>query len=101
MRASSLLRDARREAGLTQRELARRAGMPQPTVARIEGGRVDPRAETLGRLLAACGKELGFAEVAVGMDRSAIRELLLLSPAERARLAVQEARNLQEILARR
>lgn len=84
---------------MTQRELARRAGVPQPTVARIEGEKSDPRTRTLARLLAACGKELSLSEIASGVDRSAIRELLRLSPAARARLAVEEARNLEKALA--
>lgn len=41
----------RKGAGLSQRELALRTGVAQPTIARIEGGRVDPRVTTLERLL--------------------------------------------------
>ncbi|HTO89020.1 MAG TPA: helix-turn-helix transcriptional regulator [Thermoanaerobaculia bacterium] len=58
MTAASILRDARRRAGLSQRGLGRRAGVPQATVARIEEGRTSPRFETLDRLLAACGFDL-------------------------------------------
>lgn len=39
-------------------ELAERAGTSKPTVSRYENGLVDPRAETLERLLHACGREL-------------------------------------------
>lgn len=53
----SLLRAARRGAGLTQRELARRAGTAQSVVARIESGQTSPAADTLARLLAAAGFE--------------------------------------------
>ena len=53
-----LLRDARRQAGLTQRELARRADTSQSVVARIEQGRCDPSTGTLAKLLAAAGFEL-------------------------------------------
>jgi len=53
-----LLREARARAGLTQRELARRAGTAQSVVARIEQGRTDPSTATLARLLAAAGFEL-------------------------------------------
>ncbi len=56
MRARTLLRAARKRAGLTQRELARRTGMPQTTIARIETGQTDPRVDTLNRLLAGCGE---------------------------------------------
>ena len=53
-----LLRQARQRAGLTQRELARRAATSQSVVARIEQGRCDPSTATLTRLLAAAGFEL-------------------------------------------
>ena len=58
MQPARLLRAARERAGLTQRELARRAGSAQSVVARIEQGRTDPSSATLARLLAAAGFEL-------------------------------------------
>ena len=102
MRTAGLLRYARRSAGLSQRELAHRAGVPQPAISRIESRRTVPRADTLERLLRACGVRLELVPVAGrGIDRSAIRRLLALSPAERARLAVREARNLAKVRVRR
>ena len=56
--AAELIREARRAAGLTMAELAERAGTSKPTVSRYENGLVDPGAETLSRLLHACGREL-------------------------------------------
>src|SRR5438445_10315350 len=53
-----LLREARSQAGLSQSELAARAHTSQPAVARYESGRATPSLATLGRLLAACGREL-------------------------------------------
>ena len=92
---------ARRKANLSQRALAERAGITQATIARIEMGEIDPRSSTVLRLLRACGFELEAAPLSgVGIDRTAIRELLKLSPAERVRLATQEARNLERSLAR-
>ena len=58
MVAWALLQEARRQAGLTQAELARRAGVPQSTVAKIERGRRDPSLSTLERLVRAAGLEL-------------------------------------------
>jgi transcriptional regulator with XRE-family HTH domain len=55
---AALVRDARLRAGLSQRELARRAKTAQSVVARIEGGQTSPAWETLTRLLAAAGFEL-------------------------------------------
>ena len=102
MPAKTLLRYARRSAGFSQRELARRSGVPQPAIARIESGLTNPRTDTLDRLLAACGFRLDLLPAAgLGVDRSAIRRLLRLTPPERARLAVREGRALEKVRARR
>jgi transcriptional regulator with XRE-family HTH domain len=53
-----LLKEARDRAGLTQRELAQRAGTSQAMVARIERGQQSPSVATLERLVLACGLEL-------------------------------------------
>ena len=58
MDARALLRTERHRAGLTQRQLAERTRVPQSTIARIEGGRTDPRASTLDALLVACGRSM-------------------------------------------
>jgi len=58
MWSGALIRSARTAAGLTQMELARAAGTSQPTIARYESGRSEPRASTLDRILAACGQRL-------------------------------------------
>jgi len=52
------LRRHRKLAGITQAELARRAGTDQANVARIERGEQAPRADTLVRLLDSCGADL-------------------------------------------
>ena len=53
--AAEVLRQARARAGLSQRELARRAGTAQSVIARIERGQTSPTWATLQRLLAAAG----------------------------------------------
>jgi len=45
------LRTRRKELDLTQSELAGRADVSQPLIARIEGGDVDPRLSTLRRIV--------------------------------------------------
>ena len=45
------LRERRTELDLTQSELANRAEVSQPLIARIEGGDVDPRLSTLRRIV--------------------------------------------------
>lgn len=52
---SNLLRAARKRAHLTQRELAKRAGMAQSAVARIERDHSSPSYSTLSALLRAAG----------------------------------------------
>jgi transcriptional regulator with XRE-family HTH domain len=59
--ASALLADARARAGLSQRELARKAKTAQSVVARIELGETSPSWATLSRLLAAAGFTLTTA----------------------------------------
>jgi transcriptional regulator with XRE-family HTH domain len=44
--------------GLTQRQLASRAHMTQPEIARLESGTVQPTWETIARLLEALGAEV-------------------------------------------
>lgn len=56
--AWAILRDARRRAGLSQRQLAERAHTSQSVVARIEKGRVEPSLDLLLRLVRACGLDL-------------------------------------------
>ncbi|MHA7984835.1 helix-turn-helix domain-containing protein [Rathayibacter sp. CAU 1779] len=51
--APSLVSAARRDAGLTQRELAERAGIAQPNLAAIEAGRRVPSDDLLERILRA------------------------------------------------
>jgi transcriptional regulator with XRE-family HTH domain len=54
----SALRDARRSTGLTQGELAERAGLSRMTVQKIEAGAIDPRLSTLAVLVRALGLDL-------------------------------------------
>lgn len=49
---------ARLEAGLTQAEVAARAGTTQSAIARLEGGSVSPTVETLRKYAKAVGKRL-------------------------------------------
>ena len=101
MKAALLLRQARRLAGLTQRQLAVRAGVPQATVGRIEAGQVAPRVDTLERLLRATGQELGIGpRPGRGVDRSQIRDLLRLTPRQRLELAVRDAAGFDRLLAK-
>ena len=63
MDAATLLRKERRRRGLTQGELARRAGTSQAAVARYERGHVSPAVSTLERLLRAAGAQLELGAI--------------------------------------
>jgi hypothetical protein len=82
-----LLRAARGRAGLTQRELARRAGTSQSVVARVEQGQTDPSTANLARLLAAAGfklrADLRPAPVADTHMLEDVARILALTPEER------------------
>jgi transcriptional regulator with XRE-family HTH domain len=62
---------------MTQHDLARAAGMPQPSIARIEGGSVLPRTATVLAILDATGHEL------LVEPRIAVRPELRLAARER------------------
>jgi DNA-binding XRE family transcriptional regulator len=52
--------DARISMGLTQQELAGRAGVPQADISRIERGAGNPTAATLQRLATALGRQIAI-----------------------------------------
>ena len=62
--ALAALLKARHDAGLTQADIARRMGVSQPVIARIEGGlgkkSHSPSLNTLRRYADACGMKLVF-----------------------------------------
>lgn len=98
MDAARLLRAARAHAGLTQRDLAARSGVPQPTIAAIESGAQDPRYRTLERLIRAAGQELDLlAAAGIGVDTTQFRTTLRLSPAARLERVAQGARALRKL----
>jgi predicted transcriptional regulator len=99
MDAGRMLRHARRRAGLSQRALAVRAGVPQPAVARIEAGAISPRVSTLLGLLMAAGSTLEVApRLGAGVDRTLIRATLARSPEDRIRAAANAQGNLRAFL---
>jgi len=85
MTASVLLRNARTSAGLTQAQLARRLGVAQPVVARLESGSANPTVETLDRALHATGRRLTLATEPYrpAVDERLIRKHLDLTPSQR------------------
>jgi transcriptional regulator with XRE-family HTH domain len=81
---------------MSQRDLARVTGMPQPAIARIERGAVTPGLDTLERLLAGVGMTLELVpRPGMGVDRSLVREALARMPEERVLAAGQAGRALE------
>lgn len=52
---------ARQESGLTQAELAERAGTKQSNIARLESGRANPTIEFLQKVVSAMGKKIAVS----------------------------------------
>lgn len=75
MDAASHLRAARQRAGLTQAELATRAGTSQAAVSQYERGAKEPTLSTLARLLAGAGSELRVGELGTGVVRPTAAQL--------------------------
>lgn len=98
MLSADLLREARLRAGLTQSELAERAGRPQSTIARWESGRVKPSLESLRETIRACGLELGLT--IANFDDSYVAFIernLAVPPRERLARAVHAANVFRQI----
>jgi uncharacterized protein len=66
--AGELIREIRRESGLRQAELARRAALPRSVVSAYEHGRRQPGVDALARLAAAAGLELRIAPSSAAVD---------------------------------
>lgn len=64
----SRIRDARKECGLTQQELADQAGLAVKTIQDIEKGRKNPTYETLARLM----KRLGVSSDTVFLSKTSV-----------------------------
>lgn len=101
MNTSGLIRAARRDAGLTQAQLARRLGITQAALARLESPRANPTVRTLDRVVRATGRELKLSAVPVdrGTDTSLLREALTMSPAERIAAAERLTRDAERLAA--
>ena len=85
MKGNHLVREARRRAGLTQAELAARAGTTQSAIARLERGATTPTLETISNLVRAAGFDLTIriAPSDDDHDWSLLQQNLRLSPTQR------------------
>ena len=108
---SRMLTDARARAGLSQRELAKRAGTSQPALARLEAGNAEPRFDTLRRLVEAAGFTLRIELVPKAasdavidaykrdVDRTLLRENLRKTVDRRLRDLADAQRGMAELRA--
>jgi transcriptional regulator with XRE-family HTH domain len=97
MTPGELLREARRRHGVSQRQLAIRAGTTQSAISRIERDQLSPTIETLSSLLDVLGEELVLetSQIDYGHDRAMLRENLSLAPEERLARATRFAQSVQ------
>jgi transcriptional regulator with XRE-family HTH domain len=85
MTPGRLIRDARRDAGLTQAGLAARLGTTQSAIARLETDGANLRVDTLSRALDACGRELLLESrpYRSSIDETLVAGRLRLTPEQR------------------
>ena len=97
--AAGLVRLARARAGLTQRQLAERAGVPQSVIARIESGARQPTIPTLDRILAGAGVEVRYRlEPLDDHDRVLVADHAMRSPADRTAVEAAHATFLDKVV---
>jgi transcriptional regulator with XRE-family HTH domain len=95
---NDLVREARKRAGLTQRELAERAGTTQSAIARLESGRTKPTFDNVLRLLRLCGMDLNVSLVERDSADWMQAQVLLKLPAdERLERAVRFSRRVHRL----
>src|SRR5687768_13998776 len=95
MNGRTLVREARRRAGLTQAELARRVGTTQSAIARLEAGATSPALARIDVLVQACGYSLVVELDAGSVDPDEWERATAnrrLTPDQRARNLVAAAR---------
>ncbi len=85
MHAGSIVRRVREAEGLTQVQLARRLGITQPSVARLEAAGDNVTVATLQRALNVMDRtlEIRSAKMPSSVDDTQIVEALRLTPGER------------------
>ncbi len=86
MGPGQILSEARRRAGLSQDELAERAGTSRPTLSSYENGRRSPTLQTATRILAAAGYELAATPVVTFTEHTTGRGRSVAVPSQLPRL---------------
>ena len=63
--------DARKQTGLTQKELSERTGIAQGDISKLENGNANPSIRTLQRLAAGMGMKLKLEFMPIGIKTAA------------------------------
>ena len=97
--AASLIRTARHEAGLTQADLARRAGTTQSVIARMEAPASNPTLASVSQILAAVHRSLELTPAGLpNVDETQIVEQLRMTPAHRLARHDASQHNLRKLV---
>lgn len=86
------LRERRRDLGLTQSELAERADVSQPLIARIENGDVDPRLSTVTRIVEVLER---VEEERVTAENLMSSDVVSVAPTDTVKTAVDKMQDTQ------
>src|SRR4051812_37259815 len=99
MQSTNVIRRARRNAGLTQQQLAARLGVSQAAVAQLERASANPTIGTVERALRAMDHRLELRAVRAEptIDVTLLREALRLRPAERIAAAARLTRDAEKL----
>ena len=99
MSAPTLIREARRSAGLTQAQLARRLGTTQGSIAQLERAGANPTVARLDEALRAAGRrlELVSAPFTPRVDETLLARNLRMTAAERLTAFETAHRELEEL----
>ena len=94
--AGRLILDLRRKSGLTQGELAIRAGTTASAISRLERGHLSPSAATLEAVLLCLGYRLELQPVPLepGIDAAQLAAVSAMTPSQRLDHAVASQRSL-------
>jgi transcriptional regulator with XRE-family HTH domain len=94
-----ILRDARGRHGVSQHALARRSGIAQPAISRIERGVESPSFERFARLLSCLGLRptVRLEPLPYRGDRDLVLDQLRRSPSERLEGALNDAKLAREL----